>query len=123
MFESIKKMFSKKQEKEIESETIEVVEDEVVEYCRDPIIELTEEDVKPISDLQAQNAQIRAALGPMRMQYLATEQNYIDKIKSNNVEINRVLSAILTTYNVDPDVDYELNFPDEEGGLPSLKKL
>tara|TARA_Y100001938_G_C7992758_1_gene380365 strand:- start:327 stop:701 length:375 start_codon:yes stop_codon:yes gene_type:complete len=124
MFKSIKKFFSKEEVVEEES-TFEVVEDteEVVEYVRDPVIELQMEEVEPIQMRLNENEKIRAGFGPLRLQYLLTEKAYMDKIKSNNDEINELLKGLRTTYNVDPDVDYELNFPEEEGGLPSFKKL
>ena len=126
MFKNIKKFFSKDKEEIVsdpEKEEIEIVEDEVVEYCRDPEIELTHEDVEPIKTLMAESQAINNALGPMRIQYLNQERAYMNKLISNNEQINDLLNGLLTTYNVDPDVDYELNFPDEEGGLPKFKKL
>lgn len=125
MFKAIKNLFSKKEEvPETTVEQVEVLEDEeVIEYCRDPEIELTNEDVEPIKVLMAENKMINNALGPMRIQYLNQERAYMNKIISNNEQINALLSDLLTTYSVDPEVDYELNFPDEEGGLPVFKKL
>ena len=122
MFNSIKKFFSKDKEEGV-LEVVEPTEDDAIEYVRDPVVELQIEDVQPIQTLLSENEKIRAGFGPLRLQYLLTEKAYMDKIKSNNDEINELLKDLRTTYNVDPDVDYELNFPEEEGGLPSFKKL
>lgn len=123
MFKNIKKFFSKDVEEESEIEVVEATEEDVVEYVRDSVVELQVEEVEPIQSLYIENERLRAAMGPLRLQYLSTERAYMDKIKSNNDEINKLLNDLRTTYNVDPDVDYELNFPEEEGGLPSFKKL
>lgn len=123
MFKNIKKFFSKDVEEESEIEVVETTEEDVVEYVRDSVVELQVEEVEPIQSLYIENERLRAAMGPLRLQYLSTERAYMDKIKSNNDEINKLLNDLRTTYNVDPDVDYELNFPEEEGGLPSFKKL
>ena len=123
MFKNIKKFFSKDVEEESEIEVVEATEEDVVEYVRDSVVELQVEEVEPIQSLYIENERLRAAMGPLRLQYLSTERAYMDRIKSNNDEINKLLNDLRTTYNVDPDVDYELNFPEEEGGLPSFKKL
>ena len=124
MFKSIKNFFSKKSSDQQESlEIVEHSEEDEIEYRRDPVIELTEEDVQPIKNLLSQNKLIKHSIGAMRLQYLTTEEAYRDKINQNNDEIEEILSALRTTYSVDPDVDYELSFPEEEGGLPSFRKL
>ena len=124
MFKSIKNFFSKKsQEPEESVEVLESTEEDEVEYRRDSVIELTDEDVQPILDLLAQNKLIKDNLGNLRLQYLTTEDAYRAKINQNNDTIEELLKALRTIYSVDPDVDYELSFPDEEGGLPSFRKL
>ncbi len=124
MFKSIKNFFSKKpQEPEESVEVLEAIEEDEVEYRRDPVIELTDEDVQPVMELLAQNKLIKDNMGNLRLQYLTTEDAYRAKINQNNDTIEELLKALRTTYSVDPDVDYELSFPDEEGGLPSFRKL
>ncbi|MBI79867.1 MAG: hypothetical protein CMQ51_05545 [Gammaproteobacteria bacterium] len=124
MFKSIKNFFSKKSP--VQEESIEVEEhsgEDEIEYRRDPVIQLAEEDVQPIMELLGQNKMIKDSIGNLRLQYLTTEDAYRDKINQNNARIEEILSALRTTYSVDPDVDYELSFPEEEGGLPSFRKL
>ena len=124
MFKSIKNFFSKKpQEPEESVEVLEATVEDEVEYRRDPVIELTDEDVKPVMELLAQNKLIKDNMGNLRLQYLTTEDAYRAKINQNNDTIEELLKALRTIYSVDPDVDYELSFPDEEGGLPSFRKL
>ena len=127
MFKSIKNFFSKKsqvlEEPEESVEVLEATEEDEVEYRRDPVIELTDEDVQPVMELLAQNKLIKDNMGNLRLQYLTTEDTYRAKINQNNDTIEELLKALRTTYSVDPDVDYELSFPDEEGGLPSFRKL
>ena len=124
MFKSIKNLFSKKsQEPEESVEVLEAIEEDEIEYRRDPVIELTDEDVQPVRELLAQNKLIKDNMGNLRLQYLTTEDAYRAKINQNNDTIEELLKALRTTYSVDPDVDYELSFPDEEGGLPSFRKL
>ena len=124
MFKSIKNLFSKKsQEPEESVEVLEAIEEDEIEYRRDPVIELTDEDVQPVRELLAQNKLIKDNMGNLRLQYLTTEDAYRTKINQNNDTIEELLKALRTTYSVDPDVDYELSFPDEEGGLPSFRKL
>ena len=124
MFKSLKKFFSKESSESEEQVIVEAAsEEDEKEYRRDPIIEMTEEDVRPIMDLLTQNKLIKDSLGNLRLQYLTAEEAYRDKINQNNATVDEILSALRTTYSVDPDVDYELSFPDEEGGLPSFKKL
>lgn len=127
MFKSIKNFFSKKPQEPAEpEESIEILEpaeEDEIEYRRDPVIELTEEDVQPVMELLAQNKLIKDNIGNLRLQYLTTEDAYRNKINQNNDTIEQVLKRLRTTYSVDPDVDYELSFPDEEGGLPSFRKL
>lgn len=125
MFKSIKNFFSKQQQ-EAPQESIEVVEaaeEDEKEYNRDPVIEMTQEDIQPILDLLTQNKQIKNMVGELRLQYLGQEQKYRDKINENNGTIDETIKALRTIYNVDPDVDYELSFSEEEGGLPSFRKL
>ncbi|MEC7578766.1 MAG: hypothetical protein VYD35_06335, partial [Actinomycetota bacterium] len=87
MFKNIKKFFSKDVEEESEIEVVETTEEDVVEYVRDSVVELQVEEVEPIQSLYIENERLRAAMGPLRLQYLSTERAYMDKIKSNNDEI------------------------------------
>jgi hypothetical protein len=98
-------------------------EEDDKEYRRDPVIELTNEDIQPITALIAQNKLIQSKVGTLRLQYLTAEQAYIDKIDQNKEALDTLLIELRTTYDVDPDIDYELSFPEVEGGLPSFRKL
>lgn len=125
MFKSIKNFFSKQQQ-EAPQESIEVVEateEDEKEYNRDSVIEMTQEDIQPILDLLTQNKQIKNIVGDLRLQYLSQEEKYRAKIIENNGTIDELIKTLRTIYSVDPDVDYELSFSEEEGGLPSFRKL
>jgi len=124
MFKSFKNLFSK-ENSQAKEEVIVVPpsEEDNKEYRRDPVIELTNEDVQPIVSIIAQNKLIQSKIGGLRLQYLTAEQAYIDKIDQNKEALDALLIELRTTYDVDPDTDYELSFPEVEGGLPSFRKL
>jgi len=124
MFKSFKNLFSK-ENSQAKEEVIVVPpsEEDNKEYRRDPVIELTNEDVQPIVAIIAQNKLIQSKIGGLRLQYLTAEQAYIDKIDQNKEALDALLIELRTTYDVDPDIDYELSFPEVEGGLPSFRKL
>ncbi len=124
MFKSFKNLFSieNSQAKE-EVIVVPPSEEDNKEYRRDPVIELTNEDVQPIVAIIAQNKLIQSKIGGLRLQYLTAEQAYIDKIDQNKEALDALLIELRTTYDVDPDIDYELSFPEVEGGLPSFRKL
>ena len=125
MFKSLKKFFSKKED-ETQSEEVEVVEpseEDEKEYRRDNEIELTNEDVMPMVSILGQNKAITGRIGSLRLQYLAKESALQEQISTNNARIDELLNDLRTTYDVDPDIDYEVILPEEEGALPYFKKL
>jgi len=124
MFKAIKNMFTRTKEEESESiEVLESTEEDEKEYSRESIIELEIEEVDQIIAGVATINSIKKSIGDMRFQYLTAEASYLAKIKQINTDMERVLGDLRTTYNVDPAIDYELGFPEEEGGQPFFKRI
>lgn len=90
------------------------------EYCSDPEIPVQAEDFVPLQQSYEQLKQVKSAAGEMLIRH-EEERAEVMRINSNlNARMQQQIHDLRTTYNVEPTIDYTLNFPFEEGGSGSF---
>jgi hypothetical protein len=104
-------------EEYVEEEKVEEVEvEEVPEYCSDPVIEIKNEDIAPIIEVMANIKNLKVMIGEMALRHEEERYRSVDLNKKLNAQLNEQIITLRTIYNVEPTVDYALNFPSEGGG-------
>ena len=98
----------------------EEIEDAAPEYCSDPVISVQPGDLAPLLQSLDQLKQLKSAAGEMLIRH-EEQRAQIMAVNSNlNVQMQEQIRDLRTTYNVEPTIDYTLNFPSEEGGSGSF---
>ena len=98
----------------------EEVEDAAPEYCSDPVISVQPEDLASLNQSLEQLKQLKSAAGEMLIRH-EEQRAQIMAVNSNlNAQMQQQIRDLRTTYNVEPTIDYALNFPSEEGGSGSF---
>tara|TARA_B100001250_G_scaffold95986_2_gene80267 strand:+ start:8391 stop:8819 length:429 start_codon:yes stop_codon:yes gene_type:complete len=114
--------YIEEEEKAEPEEAQEVQQEEASEseFCSDPQIPVAREDLVPVLNTMQSIKNLKGLGGEM---FLRHEQEKAEFIKANNALNAQMTQQILdlrTTYNVEPTIDYVLNFPageEEEGSF------
>ena len=105
---------------EQEEEAVEEEQEEQPQYNTDPVIEIANADFAPIVATIETQRRLKEQIGEMILRH---EQERAAALKLNsdlNQQWAEQINNLRTIYNVEPTVDYELNFPTEEGGTGSF---
>ena len=109
---------AEEQEEQEQEEEGSLEEDapEEPQHNSDPVIEIANEHFAPlVTTMEGQDALLRK-IGEMTLRH---EQERLRAVELNsrlNKQWSEQMNNLRSTYNVEPTVDYELNFPTEEGG-------
>jgi hypothetical protein len=90
--------------------------------CSDPLIEIKSEDILP---LVATVEQLRTFKGQCGEMMLRHEQERAKAVQINsrlNAQLDEQIANLRSIYNVEPTVEYALNFPNEKGGMGTLTR-
>ena len=90
------------------------------EHNSDPVIEIANEHFAPlIATLEGQDALLKR-IGEMTLRHEQERSRAAQLNSQLNQQWAEQINNLRSTYNVEPTVDYELNFPTEEGGAGSF---
>lgn len=101
-----------------EEQEEEVVEEapEEPEHNSDPVIEIANEHFEPlIAIMKGQDALVKQ-IGEMMLRHEQERARAVELNSKLNEQWKGQINNLRSIYNVEPTVDYELNFPTEEGG-------
>ena len=104
---------------EQEEDTVEeAVEEDSEEPKRnsDPVIEIVNEDFAPLLATMESQAALLKRIGEMTLRHEQERSRAVQINSQLNQQWSEQIEGLRSTYNVEPTVDYELNFPTEEGG-------
>jgi nitrate reductase NapAB chaperone NapD len=104
------------EEEQVEEMPVTEVEVEEVQYCSDPVIEIKPEDINPIMENMESMKNLKGIIGEMILRHRAELDKAIEINSNLNTQFNKQIAGLRTIYNVEPTVDYTLNFPSEVGG-------
>ena len=88
------------------------------EFCSAPAIPINRDDLMPLYETMESIKRLKGLGGELLIRH---EKERVDFLKVNNAlneQMQRQITDLRTTYNVEPTVDYALNFPvgEEEQG-------
>jgi len=98
----------------------EEVEEAAPEYCSDSVISVQPEDLAPLHQSLESLKQLKRAAGEMFIRHEEEKAEALVINSNLNAQMQQQIRVLRTTYNVEPTIDYALNFPSEEGGLGSF---
>ena len=112
--------YVEKEQEKPEDPPAEESEEVVPEYCSDSVVPVQAEDLASLNQTLEQLKQLKIAAGEMLIQH-EEQRAQVMAVKSNlNAQMQQQIRDLRTTYNVEPTIDYTLNFPSEEGGSGSF---
>ena len=110
-------------EKEVEAPDptpVEVQEEAETEpaFCTDSVIPINKEDLVPLYETMESVRQLKGLGGEMLIRHEKEKADFFKVNNALNEQTQRQIADLRTTYNVEPTVDYALNFPtgEEEQG-------
>ena len=106
-----------------ESEENQEEEQEEVVYCTDSVISIKQEDLASIAQTSESLRLLTIRAGETMLRQEAERQQILLLNELLNQQAQQQIQQLRTTYNVEPTVDYTLNFPSEEGGEGSLVRV
>ena len=106
-----------------ESEENQEEEQEEVVYCTDSVISIKQEDLASIAQTSESLRLLTIRAGETMLRQEAERQQILLLNERLNQQAQQQIQQLRTTYNVEPTVDYTLNFPSEEGGEGSLVRV
>lgn len=100
----------------------DIVEEEKEEpqYNSDQIIAIENRDFIPLAQIMESQQKLREQIGEMTLRHEQERARAIQLNSNLNQRWVEQINNLRTIYNVEPTVDYELNFPTEEGGTGSF---
>ena len=107
---------------ESEEEQEEEEREEVV-YCTDSVVLVKQEDLVSIVQISESLRMLKIQAGEAMLRHEAERQQILLLNERLNQQAQQQIQQLRTTYNVEPTVDYTLNFPSEEGGEGSLVRV
>ena len=108
-------------EEYVEEEQEETVEEESgPEYNTDPVVEIATEDFAPLLATIEGMKNLKMQLGEMLLRHEAERAAAVELNSKLNERMAEQIMELRSIYNVEPTVDYALNFPTEDGGTGSL---
>jgi len=107
---------------EPEEEQEEEEEEELV-YCTDSVVPVKQEDLVPLVQTSESLRLLKIQAGETMLRHEAERQQILLLNERLNQQAQQQIQQLRTIYNVEPNVDYTLNFPSEEGGEGSLVRV
>ena len=104
---------------EQEEDAVEEVVEETPEepkHNSDPVIEITNEDFAPLLATMEGQDKLLKQIGEMTLRHEQERARAVQLNSQLNQQWSEQINNLRSTYNVEPTVDYKLNFPTEEGG-------
>ena len=106
-----------------EEQEEDAVEEEVPEepkHNSDPVIEIANEDFAPLLATMEGQDKLLKQIGEMTLRHEQERARAVELNSRLNEQWKQQINNLRSTYSVEPTVDYELNFPTEEGGAGSF---
>ena len=106
-----------------EEQEEDAVEEEVPEepkHNSDPVIEIANEDFAPLLATMEGQDNLLKQIGEMTLRHEQERARAVELNSRLNEQWKEQINNLRSTYSVEPTVDYELNFPTEEGGAGSF---
>lgn len=97
-----------------EAEEGQEVEPSEPEFCSDPVIPVSREDLMPLYETMESVKKLKGLGGELLIRHEKERVNFLKVNNALNEQMQRQIADLRTTYNVEPTVDYALNFPLEE---------
>jgi len=108
-------------EQYVEDEQEELVEEqaepEEEKYCSDPVVEISPEHIAPVISTLDNIRVAKQQIGEMTIRQEQERSGAIAIFSQLNTQLQQQIDELRTIYNVEPTVDYALNFPSEKGGV------
>tara|TARA_B100000073_G_scaffold239659_1_gene200736 strand:- start:268 stop:666 length:399 start_codon:yes stop_codon:yes gene_type:complete len=105
---------------EEEQEEVEEEEEKAPEYNTDPVVEISAKDFAPLMATVESMKNLKMQLGEMLIRQEAERAAAVELNSKLNERMAEQIMELRSIYNVEPTVDYALNFPTEDGGAGSL---
>ena len=106
---------AEEQEEEAVQEAAEEVPEEP-EHNSDPVIEIANEHFVPLFATMESQEKLLRQVGEMTLRHEQERARAVELNSRLNEQWKEQINNLRSIYNVEPTVDYELNFPTEEGG-------
>ena len=106
-------------EEEQEVEAVEEKSDEP-QYNSEQVIEVVNQDFVPLGKTIESIKSLKTQIGEMTLRHEQERARAVQLNSDLNQQWEEQINNLRTIYNVEPTVDYELNFPTEEGGTGSF---
>ena len=105
-----------------EEQEEEAVEDkkEEPQYRTESVIEIANADFVPLVSVMKAVENLKIQIGEMTLRHEQERARAVQLNSDLNQQWAEQINNLRTIYNVEPTVDYELNFPTEEGGTGSF---
>ena len=106
-------------EEEQEVEAVEEKSDES-QYNSEQVVEIANQDFVPLGKTIESIKSLKTQIGEMTLRHEQERARAVQLNSDLNQQWEEQINNLRTIYNVEPTVDYELNFPTEEGGTGSF---
>ena len=107
---------------EEEQEEQQETETEEVQFRSDPVIEISSEDLEQILATGAAINSFKRSVGDMTLRQEQERAKALEINSQLNRQLQEQIEVVRTIYNVEPTVEYVLNFPTEKGGIGTLTR-
>jgi hypothetical protein len=107
---------------EEEQEEQQETETEEVQLRSDPVIEISSEDLEQVLATATAINSFKRNVGDMTLRHEQERANALEINSQLNRQLGEQIDAVRTIYNVEPTVEYVLNFPTEKGGIGTLTR-
>jgi len=101
-------------------EAVEEEQKEEPQYNTEPIVEIANADFAPLAATMDAMKSLKVQIGDMTLRHETERARAVQLNSDLNQQWTVQINNLRTIYNVEPTVDYELNFPTEEGGTGSF---
>ena len=105
---------------EQEEDAVEEEAPEEPKHNSDPVIEIANEDFAPLLATMEGQDNLLKQIGEMTLRHEQERARAVELNSRLNEQWKEQINNLRSTYSVEPTVDYELNFPTEEGGAGSF---
>ena len=105
---------------EQEEESVEEEQKEEPQYNTEPVVEIANADFAPLVATMDAVKSLKVQIGEMTLRHEQERARAVQLNSDLNQRWAEQINNLRSTYNVEPTVDYELNFPTEEGGTGSF---
>ena len=109
-------------EEEVPPEEAEEVSTEAPTYNDSAVIEIQNDDMIPIMQTVEQIRQLKILAGEMLLKQETDKKQMVELVSQLNQKMREQIGELRSIYNVEPTVDYALNFPTGDGDLGTLTR-